>query len=204
MKAEKTAAEAIKKKTREIGKVARTFKFQDLGRLVDQLKALVEQGNKLPSANPYIDPDEYEYPIQRQSAYMQGDKSAAVIAKIEAEAPAYSCNCDPAKCPCATAEESVSQIKGLKCHFCDEEILLGSPVLVAETGIKMCPVCNRILWEKARLKESVAYAVINLCEDAATEADDPYFQFKESVKLVEEAQEQLQKFRQFQKAKLAR
>jgi hypothetical protein len=57
------------------------------------------------------------------------------------------------------------------------------------------------LWEKVRLKETVAYAVVNLVEDASSEADEPYFQFKESLKLVEEAQQRLADFRAVQRAK---
>jgi hypothetical protein len=68
----------------------------------------------------------------------------------------------------------------------------------------MCQTCARILWEKVRLKESVAYAVINLCEDASSEADAPFFQFKKAMQFIEEAQERLEAFRLVQRAKVAR
>ncbi len=166
------------------------------------MKALVEKANQLPDANPDIDPDEIEYPFERQSAYLLGTKSKKVVAKIEEVAPLHACSCDPTKCQCVASEEGISQIKGASCHFCDDEIKVGDPIFTSEKlGEDMCPTCARILNEKVRLKETVAYAVINLIEDACTEANDPYFQFKEALNLVEESQRYLEAYRLTQRAK---
>lgn len=196
------AAETIKKQAKVIGKVAMTYKFQDLAPLLAEIKTVLEKSNKLPGANPKIDTDEYEYPFEKVSAYLSGTKPAKVVAKIEEAAPAHRCNCDPTKCQCATSDEAPCQVEGLCCQFCDDKIAVGSTVHIGEgTGIKMCAVCARILWEKVRLKETVAYAVVNLVEDASSEADEPYFQFNESLKLVEEAEKRLADFRAVQRAK---
>ncbi len=196
------AAEAIETKAKEVVKLVKKYRFHELAPQVAQLKALIEKANNLPDANPYIDPDEIEYPFERQSAYLLGSKTKKVVAKIEEAAPAHACSCDPIKCQCVASEEGISQIKGIRCHFCDEEILVGNPIFTSEIlGEKMCPTCARILTEKVRLKESVGYAVINLVEDAVTESNDPYFQFKEALKLVEESQSRLEEFRQVQRAK---
>ncbi len=202
---EKAVADTIKKQAKMIGKVAMTYKFQDLAPLLAEMKTVLEKSNKLPGANPKIDTDEYEYPFEKVSAYLNGAKSAKVVAKIEEAAPAHRCNCDPTKCQCATSDEAPCQVEGVFCQFCDDTIAVGSTVHIGEgTGIKMCAVCARILWEKVRLKETVAYAVINLVEDASSEADEPYFQFKESLKLVEEAQKRLADFRAVQRAKVGK
>jgi hypothetical protein len=203
--AEENAAEGIRKQVKEISKVAKKFNFQELAVQVAKLKVLIEKGNALPDANPKIDTDAYEYPFEKVSAYLKGQKNADVIAKIEAAAPAHACGCAAAKCECATSSEGICQIKDLSCHFCDEKIAVGKPVHVSQpVGAKMCQTCARILWEKVRLKESVLYAVINLVEDASSEADPPYLQFKESLKLVDEAQRRLEEFRLIQRAKVAR
>lgn len=199
---EMAAAAAIESKAKEVVKLVKKYRFHELAPHVAQLKALIEKANKLPDANPYIDPDEIEYPFERQSAYLAGTKTKKVIAKIEEAAPAHACSCDPTRCQCVASEEGISQIKGVRCHFCDEEILVGNPIYTSEIlGEKMCPTCARILSEKVRLKESVGYAVINLLEDAVTESNDPYFQFKEALKLVEESQTRLEAYRQVQRAK---
>jgi len=203
--AETAAAEAINKKALEIAKLAKKFNFQIVATQTAALKALIEKANKLPGANPDIDTDEYEYPFVRQSAYLEGDQPAKVIAKIEAVVPAHACNCDPVKCQCSSSDETVCEEKGIRCEFCEKEIKVGAPLHVAEkTGSPMCGICARILWEKVRLKESVAFAVINLIGDACTECDPPYFQFKEAIKLVEAAQSRLENFRLSQRAKVAR
>jgi hypothetical protein len=202
--AEKAAADAINKQAREVIKITRKFRFHELAPLITELKVLIEKGNALPDANPYIDPDEIEYPFDKVSAYLRGTKPKKVISKIEEAAPAHACDCDPLKCEHVATEEGISQIKGVRCHFCDEEILVGNAIHTSETiGEMMCPICARILTEKVRLKESVAYAVINLIEDACTECDDPFYQFKEAIKLVEESQTRLEEFRQVQRAKAA-
>ena len=201
---ELAAAEAIDKKAKEVVKLVKKYRFHELAPLVAELKSLIEKANSLPGANPYIDPDEIEYPFERQSAYLCGTKSKKVVAKIEEAAPAHACNCDPIKCQCVAAEEGISQIKGIRCYFCDEEILVGNPIFTSDTlGEKMCPTCSRILTEKVRLKESVGYAVINLVEDACTESNDLYFQFQEALNLVEESQSRLEEFRKVQRAKAA-
>lgn len=205
MKVAEDAAIAIQKQAKEIARVAKTYKFQDLGQLVGKLKTTVEAANKLPDANPKVDTDAYEYPLVRLSEYLRGDKTDDIVAKIEATAPQYSCNCDPVKCQCIVSDEIVAPAEGVACHFCEQKIKEGSPLHTGEgTGVKMCQTCARILWEKVRLKESVAFAVINLVEDASSEADAPYYQFKKSLKLVEEAQQRLEAFRQVQRAKVAR
>jgi hypothetical protein len=203
--AEEKAAEGIRKQVKEISKVAKKFNFQDLAAQVSKLKVLVEKANTLPGANPKVDTEAYEYPFEKVSAYLSGSKDADVVAKIEAAAPAHACGCAAAKCECATSNESVCQIQDLNCQFCDEKIAMGKPVHISQpVGAKMCQTCARILWEKVRLKESVLYAVINLVEDASSEADPPYLQFNQSLKLVEEAQRRLEEFRLVQRAKVAR
>jgi hypothetical protein len=203
--AETAAAEAINKKTKEIARVAKKFNFQETAKHVAELKALIEKANSLPGANPALDPKEFEYPFAGQCAYLKGDKSPEIVAKIEAIASAHACSCDPVKCQCSSSDETVCQAEGSCCEFCDEQILAGKPLHISEvTGTKMCGVCARILWEKVRLKESVVFAVINLVEDACTESDPPYFQFSAALKLVEESQTRLEQFRLAQRAKVAR
>jgi len=58
-----------------------------------KLKVLIEKGNALPGANPKIDTDAYEYPFEKVSAYLSGTKSAHIVDKIEAAAPAHACGC---------------------------------------------------------------------------------------------------------------
>ena len=205
MGAETAAAEAIKKQAKEVSRVAKKFNFQELAPKVAKLKAMIEKANKLPGANPDIDPEEFEYPFEKQSAYLRGDKGAEVIAKIEAEAPAHKCACEPSKCQCSSSDETIASADGLRCNFCNDAIAMGGVLHTSEaTGVKMCAVCARILWEKVRLKESVGYAVINLIEDASSEADPPYFQFKQSLKHVEEAEQRMAAFRSVQRAKSGR
>ncbi|HEY9731363.1 MAG TPA: hypothetical protein V6C89_05590 [Drouetiella sp.] len=196
------AAEEIDRKAREVVKVVRKYRFHELAPHVAQLKSLIEKANKLPGANPDVDKIDTEYPFERQSAYLAGTRSKKVIAKIEEVAPEYECSCDPTKCQCVAAEETSASVPGLSCEFCDEKIALGSQMYTSfKHGEKMCPVCARILTEKVRLKESVAYAVINLVEDASTESSAPYLQFAEALKLVEESQHRLEEFRKTQRAK---
>jgi hypothetical protein len=199
------AAETINKKALEITKLAKNFNFQIVATQTAELKALIEKASKLAGANPEIDTEEYEYPFVKQSAYLEGDQPAKVVTKIEAVVPAHTCNCDPVKCQCSSSNETVCEKSGTRCEFCEKAIKVGEPLHVAEkTGSEMCAICARILWEKARLKESVAYAVINLIGDACTECDPPFFQFKEALKLVEQAQFRLENFRLSQRAKVAR
>ena len=80
---EMAAAAAIESKAKEVVKLVKKYRFHELAPHVAQLKALIEKANKLPDANPYIDPDEIEYPFERQSAYLRGTKTKKVIAKIE-------------------------------------------------------------------------------------------------------------------------
>lgn len=199
---EVAAAEEIDKKAKEVVKLVRKYRFHELAPHVAQLKTLIEKANKLPGANPDVDDIDTEYPFERQSAYLAGTKNKKVVAKIEEVAPAYLCSCDPVKCQCSAAEESTAVVEGLNCQFCDEEIPVGNLLYTTiKNGEKMCPVCARILTEKVRLKESVAYAVINLVEDASTESTDPYFQFAEALKLIEDSQNRLEEFRKVQRAK---
>ena len=67
---EMAAAAAIESKAKEVVKLVKKYRFHELAPHVAQLKALIEKANKLPDANPYIDPDEIEYPFERQSAYL--------------------------------------------------------------------------------------------------------------------------------------
>ncbi len=199
----KEAADAIKKQAREAVKAARKFKFHEAAPFVAKMKTLIEGADKLPGANAAVDEDEYVYPFDRQSEYLRGSKSAKVIAKIEQAAPDYLCKCDPVKCLCASTQETVSEIKGVRCEFCETTIPVGQPLHVSEvSGVSMCAVCARILVEKVRYKESVAYAVINLIEDACTEVDEPFFQSKAALTLVVEAQERLEQFRKIQRDKI--
>jgi hypothetical protein len=203
--AETTAADAINRKVKEVAKIAKKFNFQDTAKHVAELKILVEKANALPGANPHLAPEDFEYPLPLQSAYLKGDKPAAIVSKIEEVVPAHACNCDPVKCACSSSNETVCQTEGTSCEFCNEKIAVEKPLHISEaTGAKMCGVCARILWEKVRLKESVVFAVVNLVEDAATESDPPYLQFKAALKLVEEAQSRLEQFRLTQRAKVAR
>jgi hypothetical protein len=205
MKVAEDAAVAIQRQTKEIVKVAKTYKFQELAQHVAKLKATIEAANKLPGANGKVNTDEYEYPPKRLTEYLRGEKSSAIVEKIEATASEYACNCDPVKCQCIVSDEIVAPADSPSCHFCADKIKEGSPLHTGEgTGTKMCQTCARILWEKVRLKESVAYAVINLCEDASSEADAPFFQFKKAMQFIEEAQERLEAFRLVQRAKVAR
>lgn len=201
---ELAAAEAIDKKAKDVVRLVRKYRFHELAPHVAELKSLIEKANKLPGANPDIEKIDTEYPFERQSAYLSGNKSKKVVAKIEEIAPGYACSCDPVKCQCSASEESTAAVDGIQCHFCDEKILLGNPLFTGNKyGEKMCPVCSRILTEKVRLKESVAYAVINLVEDASTESGSPYFQFEEAIKLVEQSQQRLEQFRQVQRSKVS-
>ncbi len=204
MKVAEDAAVAIQKQTKEIVKVAKTYKFQELAQHVAKLKATIEAANKLPGANGKVNTEEYEYPPASVTDYLRGEKSSDIVAQIEATVSSYTCTCDPVKCQCIVTDEIVAPAD-CACHFCAEKINEGSPLHTGEgTGVKMCQTCARILWEKVRLKESVVYAVINLCEDASSEADAPFFQFKKSLALVEEAQDRLEVFRLVQRAKVAR
>lgn len=196
------AAEEIDKKAREVVKIVRKYRFHELAPHVAQLKTLIEKANKLSGANPDVDQIDTEYPFERQSAYLAGSKPKKVVAKIEEIAPDYLCSCDPTKCQCVAAEETIASMDGLSCLFCEEKIAPGSQMYTsAKHGEKMCPTCARILTERVRLKESVAYAVINLVEDASTESSAPYLQFAEALKLVEESQHRLEEFRKAQRAK---
>lgn len=199
---ELAAGEAIDKKAKEVVKLVKKYRFHELAPHVAELKNLIEKANQLPGANPDIEKIDTEYPFERQSAYLAGSKTKKVVAKIEEVAPAYACSCDPVKCQCAAADEGVAAVEGIQCHFCDQNIQIGSPLFTGlKHGEKMCPVCSRILTEKVRLKESVAYAVINLVEDAATESNRPYFQFAAALKLVEDSQHRLEEYRKVQRAK---
>lgn len=198
------AAESIQNKARVVVKLAKQFKFHELAPHAADLRVLLEKANKLSGANPDIDTDEFEYPFERQSEYLRGTKPKKVLVKIEEAAPSLACACDPVKCQCITTDEEVCGMDGVQCGFCDAKIRVGAPLFISDLlGEKMCAVCARILNEKVRLKESVAYAVINLIEDACTEAGEPFFQFEEAHKLVVEAQERLQEFRNIQRAKVA-
>jgi hypothetical protein len=201
--AEKTAAENIAKQVRDIAKTAHKYDFQRVGQQVAQLKALVEKANGLPGANPDPDSLDHEYPLHRQSHYLDGDRNEAIRSKIDEVVPAHACACDPNKCECSSSEETVCPAD-TTCKICDEKIPTGGALHISQaSGDGLCTVCARILWEKVRNKESVAYAVVNLLGDASSEADPPYFQFKQSLKHIEDAQKRLEAFRLVQRAKVA-
>ena len=62
---EKAVAETIKKQAKMIGKVAMTYKFQDLAPLLAEMKTVLEKSNKLPGANPKSTPTSMNTHLKR-------------------------------------------------------------------------------------------------------------------------------------------
>lgn len=191
----KKAATEIAEKVKATTKVAKKFRFAELQKLMAELEVLVKQSNNLPGANPVINAHEFIYPFDHQSSYLKGEKPSDIIKIIEAAAPSLKCDCKPVRCKCSISDETTAQLKGMNCGFCGEAFMVGNALFYVEKlNKKLCPTCDRILNAKVYPESAVAYAVINLLEDASTEASSPLFQFKESLKLINESQRLVEQF----------
>lgn len=174
---------------RKIWRATDKLQFSKASELVTQLQKTLQEGSKLPNANP--DPEDYHgYPPDRNSGYLTGHRTQDVITRIETVVPSYSCECPPDTCPCDPTEESPISVNGVSCYFCNETLARFTNAywlkIQGAEGSTICRLCRNILMEKLYPKWSAGQDISDLVTDALEE--HAFLQFAKALEFAEEAQ----------------